>query len=390
MKILVVSHSYIVDLNCQKWRVLANLEPGIEVTIVVPKSWKPGGVMKGVVKTRFRQEGTFRVMPISNFSQNNQGLLSFGADLMGLLREFQPDIIQVEQGSKSLAYAQLITLNQLLNLKAKNLFFTWWNLPYQLKFPVSLLEAYNLRNTDGIVVGNQDGAKILRERGYPRSMRVMPQLGVDESLFCPQSQPELAANLGILPDEFVVGFVGRFVPEKGLLTLLKALVPLKEQPWKLLLLGRGELKAELSKQAEEFGMSDRLIWIESIPHTEVYRYINLMNALVLPSETTYRFKTLTSVGWKEQFGHVLIEAMACQVPVIGSDSGEIPNVIAEAGLVFPEGDASALSDRLSQLMNNHTFAEELGQRGYERAIAHYTNHALAKDLLTFYRELQQE
>jgi glycosyltransferase involved in cell wall biosynthesis len=115
-----------------------------------------------------------------------------------------------------------------------------------------------------------------------------------------------------------------------------------------------------------------------------------MNALVLPSETTYRFKTLTSVGWKEQFGHVLIEAMACQVPVIGSDSGEIPNVIAEAGLVFPEGDASALSDRLSQLMNNHTFAEELGQRGYERAIAHYTNHALAKDLLTFYRELQQE
>jgi glycosyltransferase involved in cell wall biosynthesis len=390
MKILVVSHSYIVDLNCQKWRVLANLEPGIEVTIVVPKSWKPGGVMKGVVKTRFRQEGTFRVMPISNFSQNNQGLLSFGADLMGLLREFQPDIIQVEQGSKSLAYAQLITLNQLLNLKAKNLFFTWWNLPYQLKFPVSLLEAYNLRNTDGIVVGNQDGAKILRERGYPRSMRVMPQLGVDESLFRPQSQPELAANLGILPDEFVVGFVGRFVPEKGLLTLLKALVPLKEQPWKLLLLGRGELKAELSKQAEEFGMSDRLIWIESIPHTEVYRYINLMNALVLPSETTYRFKTLTSVGWKEQFGHVLIEAMACQVPVIGSDSGEIPNVIAEAGLVFPEGDASALSDRLSQLMNNHTFAEELGQRGYERAIAHYTNHALAKDLLTFYRELQQE
>lgn len=390
MKILVASHSYIVDLNCEKWRVLANLEPGIEVTIVVPKSWKPGGVMKDVVKTRFRQEGSFRVVPISNFSQNNQGLLTFGTDLIGLLREFRPNIIQVEQGVKSLAYAQFITLNRLLNLKAKNLFFTWWNLPYQLKFPVSWIESYNLHHTDGVVVGNQDGAKILRERGYQRSLQIMPQLGVDESLFRPQAQPELAAKLGILPHEFVVGFVGRFVPEKGLLTLLKALATLKEHPWKWLLLGRGELKAELSKQAEELGISDRLIWIESVPHDEVYRYINLMDTLVLPSETSYRFKTLTAVGWKEQFGHVLIEAMACQVPVIGSDSGEIPNVIGEAGLVFPEGDVSALSDRLLQLMSDRAFAQKLGQRGYERAIAHYTNHALAKDLLTFYRKLQQE
>ena len=45
MRILVASHSYIVDLNCEKLRVLANLEPGIEVTIVVPKRWRPGGVI---------------------------------------------------------------------------------------------------------------------------------------------------------------------------------------------------------------------------------------------------------------------------------------------------------------------------------------------------------
>ena len=388
MKILVCSHSYIVDLNCEKLRSLASLEPGIEVTIVVPKRWKPGGVMKDVVETQFRQEGSFRVVPVSNFSQNNQGLLSFGTDLISLLKEFRPNIIQVEQGSKSLAYAQLITLNRLLGLNAKNLFFTWWNLPYQLKFPVSLLESYNLHHTDGIVVGNQDGAKILRERGYQRSLRIMPQLGVDETLFRPQLQPELAAKLEISSEDFIVGFVGRFVPEKGILTLLKSLLTLQDRPWKLLLLGRGELKAEISKQAEEFGVSDRLIWVESVPHADVYRYINLMNILVLPSETTDQFKTLTSAGWKEQFGHVLIEAMACQVPVIGSDSGEIPNVIDQAGLVFPEGNVSELCDRLSQLMDNRAFAEELGQRGYERAIAHYTNRALAKDLLEFYRELQ--
>jgi glycosyltransferase involved in cell wall biosynthesis len=389
MKILVVSHSYIVDLNCEKLRVLANLEPEIEVTIVVPKRWKPGGVMKDVVETHFRQEGSFRVVPVSNFSQNNQGMLTFGTDLIALLRDFRPDIIQVEQGSKSLAYAQLITLNRLLRLNAKNVFFTWWNLPYSLKFPVSLLESYNLRHTDGIVVGNVDGEKILRDRSYTGPMQIMPQLGVDDSLFRPQPQPELAAQLGISAQDFVVGFVGRFVQEKGLLTLAKSLAKLSDRSWKWLLLGRGPLKETLLNQATELGLADRLIWVESVPHADVYRYINLMNTLVLPSETTYQFKTLTSAGWKEQFGHVLIEAMACQVPVIGSDSGEIPNVIGQAGLVFPEGNVDELSDRLSQLMDQPDRAQELGQRGYERAIAHYTNHALAKELLSFYREIKK-
>ncbi len=387
MKILVVSHSYIVDLNCEKLRILANLEPEIEVTIVVPKRWKPGGVIKETVTPQFRQEGSFRVVPVSNLSQNNQGLLTFGGDLIALLKEFRPNIIQVEQGVKSLAYAQCITLNRLLNLNAKNLFFTWWNLPYKLRFPLTWLETYNLNNTNGIIVGNQDGAEILRQRGYKGAMRIMPQLGVDDRVFHPQPQPDLAAQLGITPDEFVVGFVGRFVPEKGLLTLMKALAQIRNQPWKWILLGRGLLKETLIQHAESFGVSDRLIWIESVPHAEVYRYINLMNALILPSETTSEFKTLTSTGWKEQFGHVLIEAMACQVPVIGSDSGEIPNVIADAGLVFPEGNVNQLRDRLLQIMQNRTFAEELGRRGLNRAIAHYTNHALAKDLLEFYRTL---
>ena len=388
MRILVASHSYIVDLNCEKLRVLANLEPGIEVTIVVPKRWKPGGVMKDAVKTRFWQEGSFRVVPISNFSQNNQGLLTFGADLIALMRDFRPHIIQVEQGAKSLAYAQMIILNRLLGLEAKNLFFTWWNLPYTLKFPVSQLEAHNLRHTDGIVVGNQDGAEVLRQRGYQKAMQVMPQLGVDEHLFQPQSQPELLAQLGITPTDFVVGFVGRFVEEKGLLTLMKALANLRDRPWKLLLLGRGALKETLIEQANQWGVVDRLIWVESVPHADVFRYINVMNALVLPSETAHQFKTLTSSGWKEQFGHVLIEAMACQVPVIGSDSGEIPNVIGDAGLIFPEGNVEALSDRLTQLIDQPEYAREIGQRGYHRAIAHYTNRALAKELLNFYHDLQ--
>ena len=189
------------------------------------------------------------------------------------------------------------------------------------------------------------------------------------------------------PDEFVIGFVGRFVPEKGIMTLLDALVKIKDKSWKFLLLGRGELKDDILQKAEEKGIKDRIILIESVPHDRVADYINLMSTLILPSETTYKFKTLTSVGWKEQFGHVIIEAMACKVPVIGSDSGEIPHVIGDAGLIFPEGNVEELANRLEQLIDNQDLTENLAQMGYAKAMAQYTNIALAKQQLEFYQEL---
>jgi L-malate glycosyltransferase len=387
MKILVASHTYIVDLNCEKLRTLANLEPNIEVTIVVPKRWRPGGVQNKIIEPKSRDEGNFRIVPVSNFSENNQGLLSFGWEIVTLLKQFKPDIIHVEQGVKSIGYAQLITLNRLLGLKAKNTFFTWWNLPYKNKLPVDLLEKYNLNGTDGIISGNQDGADILQEHGYRGVIKVLPQLGVDEVLFAPTPQPELAQNIGIQDDEFVIGFVGRFVPEKGILTLINSLANLKHLNWKLLLLGRGELQEAIQNKLEELGIKDRSILIESVPHDAVPKYINLMNVLVLPSETTTKFKTLTSVGWKEQFGHVLIEAMACKVPVIGSDSGEIPHVITDAGLIFPEGNAEELGKRLASLIENPELTKELAEKGYRRAIEKYTNEALAKEQLDFYRQL---
>ena len=388
MRILVASHTYIVDLNREKFKILANLEPDIEVTLVVPQRWKPGGIQNKIIETQFYQEGSFKVVPLSNYSQNNQGLLTFGTDLIGLLQKFRPQIIQVEQGSKSLACAQLILLNKLLKLQAKNILFTWWNLPYQLNWPVSVLENYNLQHTDGIIAGNLDGSKILQQRGYQGAIKVMPQLGVDETLFRRSGKdPDLSRRLGIEPTDFVVGFVGRFVEEKGLLTLASALAGLKKSSWKWLLVGQGKLRTHLAEKCIEWGISDRIIWVESVSHEEIPPYINLMNCLVLPSQTSYKFKTLTAVGWKEQFGHVLIEAMACQIPVIGSDCGEIPHVIGDAGLVFPEGNAGVLRECLQQLMERQELATDLGDRGYHRAMSNYTNKALAEQLLEFYKEL---
>ena len=173
MKILVVSHTYIVDLNCEKLRKLSPLQDEIEVAVVVPQRWRPGGVQNKIIEPVPKAEGNFQIVPIANFSENNQSLLTFKTEIIKFLNKFQPDIIQVEQGAKSLGYAQLITLNKLLNLKAKNVFFTWWNLPYTNKFPISLLEKYNLDHSDGLISGNQDGVDILRNHGYQNQAVVL-------------------------------------------------------------------------------------------------------------------------------------------------------------------------------------------------------------------------
>jgi glycosyltransferase involved in cell wall biosynthesis len=387
MRILVVSHTYIVDLNRDKFRELAKLAPDIEVTIVVPKHWRPGGVQNKTIVSEPLNEGNFRIVPIANFSQNQQGLLMFRWGIVSLLREFRPDIIHVEQGAKGLAYAQLITLNKLLGLKAKNTFFTWWNIPYGLKWPVSWLEAYNLKNTHGAIPGNKDGADILRDHDYRGPIAVLPQLGVNEDLFRPQEQDALKTKLGLMPEDFTIGFIGRFVEEKGLLTLARALEGMPDRRWKCLLLGRGPLREQLETWASDHGWSDRVLFVESVPHDEVYRYINLLDVMVLPSETTYKLKTLSSVGWKEQFGHVLIEAMACEVAIIGSDSGEIPYVIDQAGLVFPEGDADKLRQCLLQYLDDPELLKTKAKLGYDRALADYTNRAIAQKQLAFYQQV---
>jgi glycosyltransferase involved in cell wall biosynthesis len=104
-----------------------------------------------------------------------------------------------------------------------------------------------------------------------------------------------------------------------------------------------------------------------------------MDALVLPSRTT--------ASWAEQFGHVLIEAMAAGVPVIGSSSGAIPEVIGEAGLVFPEGDAGALRVQLATLFDDPALRKRLVALGRARVDRLYTNERIARAQRDIYRQV---
>jgi len=102
--------------------------------------------------------------------------------------------------------------------------------------------------------------------------------------------------------------------------------------------------------------------------------------------------SLTRPNWKEQFGRVLIEAMACGVPVIGSDSGEIPNVIGDAGLIFPEGDIVALRDSIARMLADPERRARYAEAGRQRVLAEFTQAQIAAATVRVYREilLQQE
>src|SRR5258708_6570018 len=107
--------------------------------------------------------------------------------------------------------------------------------------------------------------------------------------------------------------------------------------------------------------------------------MNILDVLVLPSRTTR--------GWREQFGRVLVEAMACETPVVGSSSAEIPKVIGQPGLVFPEGDVAALTEQLRSLYDRPDLAACLGAKGRVRALERFTHRRIAEETVKVYRQV---
>jgi len=79
--------------------------------------------------------------------------------------------------------------------------------------------------------------------------------------------------------------------------------------------------------------------------------------------------------------------MACEVPVIGSGSGEIPNVIGDAGLVFKEGDAEDLRNKLHSLIVNQGYKKELARKGRRRVLKNYTWGRIARETFRVYQDL---
>jgi glycosyltransferase involved in cell wall biosynthesis len=242
--------------------------------------------------------------------------------------------------------------------------------------PFRWLEQWVLRRADHCIAGNQESAHVWRRKGYTGPLTVIPQFGVDAEMFKPPPLTQRREGTG-----FVIGYAGRLVPEKGVDLLLEALAELPGV-WRADLVGSGPERAALARRARELGVADRVSLSDVLPSIAMPRYYQQLDVLVLPSRTR--------PNWKEQFGRVLVEAMACGVPVVGSASGEIPNVIGDAGLTFPEGDAGALREQLMRLMRDETLHADLVQRGRERVLAHYTQAEIAAQTYRVYQALVGE
>lgn len=262
---------------------------------------------------------------------------------------------------------------------ARFVFWTFQNIAKRYPPPFAWMERYCLDRADGWVASGQSVVEALQPRGYDRKPhRVLP-VGVDLERFRPDPHAARAirARLG-WPDAGapVVGYLGRFVPEKGLVMLMRALDAL-QTPWRALFVGGGVLEGPLRQWAA--GHADRVRVVTGVPHDGVPAYVNAMDVLAAPSQTT--------PTWQEQLGRMLLEAFACGVPVVASDSGEIPHVVGGVGIVVGERDEAGWVRALATLLETPAARAELAAHGRARVHADYAWPVVARRHLDFFTEL---
>jgi len=279
--------------------------------------------------------------------------------------------VHVEEEPYSLTCWQ--SVGQARRLRKPAVFFTWENILRGYKPPLPWFDAANLKRAGWAIAGNREGVEVLRRRGFGGKAEVIPQYGVNLDHFHPMPEIKEARE-----EPFTLGYVGRLLPEKGIAFLLKTCAKLNF-PFKLWIVGSGPAEMDLRRLAESLNLQ-RVVFFESaVAHEQVPALLNRLHALVLPSETW--------PVWKEQFGRILIEAMACEVPVIGSDSGEIPQVVGTAGLIFTEGREDQLLRFCNRLQDDKLFAADLGRRGRERVQALFTQERIAERTYAFYQDI---
>ncbi|MBV9168450.1 MAG: glycosyltransferase family 4 protein [Chloroflexi bacterium] len=364
MKVLVVSKILLVAAYRQKLDAIA-AQPGVDrlVALTTPEWHERGGRTLRFERSDTHSAYDLRVEPIW---LNGSYHLFFWPTLGRVMREVRPDVVHLDEEPYNLATAHGSLMAQ--RTGARSLFFSWQNLLRRYPPPFSWFERGVYQRSAFALAGSSEALSVLHAKGYCGPASVVPQFGVDPELFAPGDS--------VRCDPPVIGFIGRLVEEKGVFVLLDALANLGGD-WRLHVIGSGPLEPFARQRAEQLAFSERVTWERGVRSTEIPGRLRGFTVLVQPS--------LTRRHWKEQFGRAVMEAMACGVPVVGSDSGEIPNVIGDAGIVVREDDRPALRDALRRILNDAELRDELSRRGRERVLRRFTHARIAEATVTAYQ-----
>ena len=364
-RVLVVSHTYAAPVNRRKFQLMARDER-FEWLLVTPRKWQndlmaadntPAGESDGyrleLVDVRFGGHPVTYLIP----------------GLRRIIREFEPHLIMCEQEPVYFVSLQ-VTLQSggvpLVYFSFQNIDRT--DITYRI---LAIVRAICYRRSTCLVAGSAAVASVVRQHGYGKPIYVTPHLGVNEELFrvnrCPSRRAAITSR------GFLIGFFGRFSTQKGVASLLQAVASGGQiADWHLLLVGGGPERAELERMARVLGLGPQVTFAPPVTHDRVPDLMNCCDVIVVASKTT--------PTWKEQFGHVLVGAMACGVPVIGSSSGEIPNVIGDGGLVFDEDRTDDLRAKLEQLSDDRALRETLSRNGLKRVRERFTDASMAANM----------
>lgn len=351
-------------------KMLAELSKlGHEVTLLCPTEWTEAGRLQ---RMRNSVNGiSIQALDIA-FRDRLKGFFYYRVGrLKEVFEKTRPDVVHIFEEPYSFSCGQLVKLSKSHAPGAKIIVESFENLDQKQGFPFAAIERYVLGKADMLITIPAEGEKLWKNRGFDKKIRKVP-VGLDEAVFRKTDSSGIRKRLR-------VAYAGRLVREKGVFLLLEAFAKVSGQfDCELAIAGSGD-EAGLKDMAKALGISEKVIFAGNVESAALPDFYSRADVLVLPSLTTAR--------WKEQFGRVLIEAMACETPVVGSTSGEIPNVIGGAGLVFREGDCVLLAGALKRLLASPEKRKRCSQAGRERVLKEFTWSAVAKKLEDAYREV---
>jgi len=367
MRLLIISHPCVTSVNQQLYAQVEHYT-GWNVTIVAPSSWKTAYDETAHLERWPDFQGDLIACPV--WLSGNIPLHLYRTFFRSILNRTSPDAIYVHNEPYAASTAQAY-LARTLWCDVPIGFYSAQNIMKSYPPPFRWMEKWVFNRSSFAFPVTEDVKNVLRRKGFEGRAPVLP-LGIDPSLYTPSVDESLRRQWKTRDEEVIIGYLGRIVEEKGLGTLVQALSRIRDLPWKLVLVGSGPFERELKRQIERAGLSERVRFSGYVPHTEAPRYLASFDLLVLPSET--------QPNWKEQFGRVVVEALACGTPVLGSDSGAIPDVIRslEGGRIFPERDIEACAQQLASLIQAPDTRSQLASKGRQLVLDKYTHAALAE------------